>query len=388
MKPRTISASSLNTADTCLARYKAENIEFTPTGSDKTAANIGTACHGALEHYVERVYMKKTDEPSWDLLQELYIEAFKETFDTTEAKGPSFKDGHELLQVWFLRTDLSGVEVLSVERKMRFPIPTSAGDIPMTYICDRVDYYEENGKKILRVVDYKTIRAFLSHEDVREKLQARIYDLMMRIQYKDKDIDEFHVVFDLLRHEPVGVVFSREEAEETWGAIIARAERILATPDDNPPETLNSECGYCVRKTQCKTLQRNIAGGGLFAIPNVEEAARLREQLQSQIKGINAALDELDEYIMAYAKEHDVYKFKTDNDYQVLISGKKTRVVDAALAGGILGPELMGRFGKINVGDVDRIIKTGLVDEATAKELEATIGYRMSNQSVKVTKKP
>lgn len=389
MKPRTISASSLNTADSCLARYKAENIEFTPTGADKSAANVGTACHGALEHYVERVYMKKEEEPKWSLLESIYNEQFLIAFDIADKsmRKDEFEDGLQMLQRWFLRNDFEGVEVLSVERKMRFPIPTSAGDIPLTYICDRVDLIEVNGKKILRVVDYKSIRAFLSHEEVREKLQARIYDLMMRVQYKDLDIDEFHVVFDLLRHEEVGVVYTREEAEDTWRSIILRAERILATPDENPPETLNPDCPYCVRKSQCKTLQKNIAGGGILSIQTIGSAAELREQLANQKKGIDSALKELDEFIMAYAKNNDVSAFNTENGFRVAISGRKTRVVDAAMAAGILGPELMGRFGKLNITDVDNIIKNELIEPDKIAELNQAIGTRTSSTSVKVTKK-
>lgn len=388
MRPLTISASSLNTADLCLARYQAENILFTPSGANRTAANIGTACHGALEHYVATVYMKKEQAASFGLLQELYDASFKETFDTVEASGPEYEDGLSQLKTWYLRTDLSDVQVLSVETKTRFPIPTSAGDIPFTYICDRIDLITEpNGKRIIRVVDYKTIRAFLSHDEVRDKLQARVYDLMMRIQFKDQNIDEYQVVFDLLRHEPVGVVFTREEAELTYKAIIARAERILATPDDNPPETLNQECPYCVRKTQCKAMRKNIAGGGLFSIPNIEAAVEMREQLDSQARGLKSTLEELDSYIIEYSKQNEALNFVTENDYRVVVSARKTRDVNNATAASILGPELMKRYGKLGVGDIDNIIKDGLVTPEQAEQLKKAIGFKLSAPSIKVTKK-
>jgi len=385
--PKTISASALNTADMCLARYQAENILFTPTNADKSAANVGTACHAALENYVRIVYMERAQKPSFDLLGTLYDVAFKKTFDTVEASGPLFDDGFDLLKRWFLRTDLSDVTVVSVEKKTRFPIPTSQGDIPFTYIVDRVDLIQEGDRKILRIVDYKTIRAFLSHDDVREKLQARVYDLMMRIEWKGQGIDEFQVVFDLLRHEQVGVIFSAEEAKEAYYGIIARAERILATPDENPPETLNPECPYCVRKTQCRALRKNIQGGGLFSIPDIDAAVGMRHELDSQSKGLKSAMEELDSYIIEYSKQNDALTFTTDDDHRVTISARKTRDVNNTTAASILGPELMKRYGKIGVGDIDQIIRDELVDAETAEKLRKAIGFKLSAPSIKITKK-
>lgn len=389
MRPRTLSASSLQVADTCLARYKAENIEYTPSDdSDKVAANIGTACHGALEQYVKAVYMDKSMEPGFELLIAFYTASYLETFDVVEYNTPEYKDGFAMLKTWFERTDLSTVTVVSVETKTRFPVPTSIGDIPLTYICDRIDTWEENGRIIVRVVDYKTIRAYLSPEEVRRKLQARIYDLMMRVQFKGQRVDEFQVVFDLLRHDQVGVIFSAEEAAECWNGIKARAERIIATPDANPPETLNPDCPYCVRKLQCKTLAKNIAGGGVFSIADIQEAAAKREQMAAQAKGLEMALKELDKYILAYAQQNETLGFVTDDGgYKVTISARKTRSVDAARAADILGPDLMKRYGKLNVGDIDSLMSDGTITAEQATQLRATISTSVGAPTVKVVKK-
>lgn len=373
-------------ADLCLARYKAENIEYTPTDeSKKVPAHIGTSCHYALEKFVEGVYIDKTMPNDLETLLALYHQGYLETFDTVEYKTPEYEDGKEMVTNWFKRTDLTGVEVISVEEKRRFPVPTSIGDIPLTYIWDRCDIFYENGRKICRIVDYKSIRAALGHDDVRDRLQARIYDLMARTQFKDEGIDEFQVVFDLLRHDPVGVVYSREEAEDTWYAIIARAERIIATPDERPPETLNPECGYCVRKLQCKTLQRNIKGGGMFSVSTLQEAVEQRYEMFNQKKGIEAALEELDQIILTHAQQNDTLNFE-EAGHKVRITASRRRAVDAALAAEIIGPELMKDYGKIGIGDVERIIKGGLVTDEQAEQLKATVKVNLSAPSVRITK--
>ena len=386
MIPKTISASSLQTADSCLARYKAENLDFTPTAADKVAANIGTAVHGALEMYVEAVYMKKDYEPDFDLLLTFYRMSYLKTFDTVETKTPEFKDGEAMLKTWFNRTDLSGVTVMSVEKKTRMPVPSSIGPVPLTYIWDRCDFFEENGRRIIRVVDYKTIRANLSPDDLRQMLQPRIYDLAARAQFKDENIDEFQIVLDLLRHEPVGVIFSREDATEMWAGIKARLERIIATSDTNPPETLNKDCPYCVRKLQCKTLQKNIAGGGVFSLTTIEEITKKRYELASQQAGIEAAVKELDQLLIAHAQHEQVLYF-ADDTYKVSIYARKTRTLDSVEAAKILGPELMGTIGKVRLGDVDELIKSGTLTDEQVAALKRAMSYTISDESVKVVPK-
>lgn len=385
MRPKTISASSLNTADGCLARYKAENIEFTPSPDLKVAANIGTSVHGALENYVRHVYMERKVEASLDLLLMYYRASYLETFDTVEHDTDEYRDGEELVKKWYDRTDLSGVEILSVEQKRRMPVPSSVGDIPLTYIWDRCDFFEEGGKRIIRIVDYKTIRANLSPDGVRELLQARIYDLAARAQFKDAEIDEFHVVFDLLRHEQVGVIFSRDEAASTWAAVKARLERILAADNDNPPETLNADCAYCVRKNNCKTLQKNMHGEGIFSIQDISEVARLRSQLDYQSKGLTKAIEELDSRLIAHARNEDVLMFNTDDGHKVSINASKRRTVDARAAAKAIGPEKMAEIGKLNLKDIDKLIESGELTDEQNTLLARSMSYTVSNESVKIT---
>ena len=386
MIPKTISASSLQVADGCLARFHAENIEFTPSPAPKTAANVGTSCHGALEKYVEICYMSRTAEPTLDLLLALYRISYLNTFDTVEHDTPEYRDGEQMLKRWFERTSFEGITVVSVEQKRRIPVPSSVGDIPLSYIWDRCDIFYEDGKKILRIVDYKTIQALLSPDRLRGMLQPRIYDLAARTQFKDQGIDEFQVVFDLLRHEPVGLTFSRDEAVATWQAIKDRLERIIAADEDNPPETLNPDCPYCVRKAHCKALRRNVKGEGIFSLDDIDEVARIRREMEYQSKGLATAIKELDERLLAVAREHQVLAYLVeDGEWQVNVTAQRRRNVDNRIVAGIIGPEIMAEFGKLNVTDVDKLIASGRLTDDQVAGIRRAMGYSVCEESIKIT---
>lgn len=385
MIPKTISASSLQVADGCLARYKAENIDFTPSPAPKTAANVGTSVHGALEKFVEICYMAKTAEPTLELLLTLYRISYLNTFDTVEHDTPEYRDGEAMLKTWHKRTSFEGVTVVSVEKKYRMSVPSSVGDIPLSYIWDRCEIYYENGKKILRVVDYKTIQAMLSPDRLRGMLQPRIYDLAARVHFKDQDIDEFQIVFDLLRHEPIGLIFSRDEAVATWQAIKDRLERIIAADEDNPPETLNPDCPYCVRKTHCRALRKNIKGEGIFSLDDIDVVAHLRREMDYQFRGLKSAIEELDGRLIAEARDRNVLAFPVENgDWTVNVTASKRRSLDNKAVAKIIGPDIMAEYGKVGVTDVDKLIAAGRLTDEQVEAIRRAMSFSVSDESIRI----
>src|SRR5690606_25707099 len=159
-------------------------------------------------------------------------------------------------------------EVLSVEQKLNFPIKTSAGMIPFTYILDRLDKIE-NG--VYEVVDYKSIRAYIRPEELKGKIQPRAYALAIQIQYPDAE--KIFVSFDMLRHnEKIGVTFTRQDNIDTYRYLQRAAERIIATDEDKTEETINEECKWCIKKTTCDTLARSVAAGTVHSL-TIEQVA-------------------------------------------------------------------------------------------------------------------
>lgn len=389
MIPSSLSASSLNVAELCLARWKAENFHRSK-GMGGSAASLGTSCHGALEMFVNATRPELGgDESKWTLkfLLDLYRLSYMETFGTVDATGDIFDDGVAMLTDWFKRQDFTGVTVISTERKHNFPIPTSAGEIPFNYIWDRFD---QIGEKEFKVVDYKTNRWGLNPGDLKRKIQARCYGLAAAIQLKAQGLEyeRIWVEFDLLRHSPVGIVYTHAENVATWNFIKELAERIIATPEDETPETLNPECRFCVRKLTCTALQRNIAVGGSFSISSAEEAVDLRATLEYQKAAITSALVELDEIILTDARERDMIEFESDMN-KLTIGVSSLRAIDPERAQLVLGDELFAKYGShsITMGNIDKLIKGKELTDEQKAQLKAMIYKKRGEPRVKVLAK-
>jgi RecB family exonuclease len=378
--PRTLSASSLQVAEACLARWGAEYYHRAsqPGGS---AANVGTSVHGALEMFVKACHLGPDAErvtPTLKFILDLYKMSYMQTFNTADIDTEAFADGYEMTKKWYERTSFEGFEVLSAEVKSTFPIKSSAGEIPFNYIWDRCDQLDE---KTFRVVDYKTIRLPVTSKGLREKIQPRCYGLAAQIQFPEAE--RIWVEYDLLRHDRVGTVFTREDNIATWQFLKRSAERLIAADEKNLPETLNPDCRYCVRKHNCLTLKKNVLAGGVFSIDPMDAVDR-RAELKYAMDAMKMMADDLDRIILQYAENEELLEWETATT-KVNIGARATRGVDAERASKILGPELMARYGKLNIGDVDRLLKGGELAENQKKALKSLIVRTVGEAGVKVS---
>lgn len=386
MRPNSISATALHVADQCLARYAAEHV-YRSKGPGNQAANLGTAVHGGLELFIKACHIEKTHEPTWSFLQDCFKMSYLATFGGTEY-GEGFDAGIEMLQRWFMRTDFTGVNVISAEVKNNFIIPTSIGPIPFNYIWDRFDGLPDD---VYRVVDYKSSVWAVRPEDLKKKVQARCYGLAAAIQLKQQQIDykKIKVEFDMLRHDAVGIVYTREEIAATWKFIKSTLEeKIIPTDPAHAPETLNPECRFCVRKSVCKALQTNISVGGIFGLP-LEQAIDRRAALQFQIAGINASIKELDELIMEEAKTADVLEFESDMYRAYLAPGRSNRKVDADRVEMVVGPEIFEEYGakQMAVGQWERLCKDKRLTPEQVKRIRTLVSKPPGEIGVKIEAK-
>lgn len=387
MIPRTLSASSLNVAELCMARWKAENFNRGSNVSNK-AADTGTAVHGGLEYFVDWCILKG-HMVDWTeaKLRECYEVSYMETFRSGDFDAETFKDGWKLCLIWFKRTDLSNRTVLSVEEKLHFPLKTSIGEIPITYIRDRFDQLRapenERGKGgIFEVVDYKTIRFAPKNSELKGKIQPRIYALATQIEYPEAE--QIWVTFDCLRHDPIGsVMFTRDDNARTYRALQKAAERIIATEEDKVTETLNAECQYCIRKLFCKTLQSNVLAQGFLALP-VDKAAERLAQVDHQLKALKAVSEQLNGIISTHGKQLDLTEWAQPDGSTVKLTVKKYRNIDPRIAMTIVGPTVAQRYGKLGMAEIDQLMKGDEITEEQKAQLKGAIGLDYSDPTVKV----
>lgn len=386
MIPKSLSATALDVADKCLARYHASN--FSRVNAPRTdrdrASLLGTTVHAALEYYVKTAIMEQATEPSLEYLLLCFNTCFDDNFGSGERKSSEYKDGNKMLQVWYKRTDFSDIEVLSCEVKENFEVPTSAGLIPFNFIWDRADKIKDG---VYRIVDYKTSRWNVNHDDLKKKIQPRAYAVAAAIKFPDAE--EIWVEFDMLRHERVGIVFSREDNIETWKWIKKTAQTIIDTPESDPPETLNPECIFCIRKQSCAELRKNISIGGVFSVPTPEAAVDMRAQLEYQSKGIKAAIDELDSVIMAGMKERDSFEIN-GSKYLGKISVSSRRAVDGHTVEKIVGTDKFKEYGglSLTVDNFESLLKDPEITDDQKAQLKLCMRKNTGEPKIKTEPVP
>ena len=384
MELKTLSASALLTFEECPARYNAENVNRTPRVGGTGPADLGTAVHGALEQYVIAVFLNRTADASFKLLAMYYQISYAETFGTSDRSHPSYKEGLAMLQTWYDRTDLSGVQVISCEKKDHIIIKTSDGPKRLNFIWDRCDMFFEGDRKIIRVVDYKTIRANLSPDDLRHKLQARIYAMCAAAWFKEEAPDEIWIQFDLLRYGPVEVTFTRDTNLETWNYVKSTAEKIIAMDGDTAPRSLGPGCMYCVLKTSCPLLQRNVVHGGVLSL-TLEQMMESYLALEAQNKASKYAMEELADMMLSIARERNEISIE-EGDFQLEFKSRRSRTVDSQEAIEILGPTMTSQMATFGVTDIEKLLKSEELSDAQKSLLRRTIGEKWGDPKPKITK--
>jgi len=386
--PRTLSASALKVAESCPARYYAENI-MRGKQPQSGAANLGLAVHQALEKFIMGVKIRK--DASWDfaVLLALYDQAYLEIIGA-DKQSPVYRDGKQLIAAWFNRdyiwNDIFGRTTLSVESKNSFPIKVKwDGDVvevPFNYIFDRLDKQSETE---FTVVDYKTGRFALTTDELRENLQARAYGLAVATKYPKAE--RIWVEFDFLRHEKIGVAFTREDNVATYRMIQEALRRILSYDETGAlPETLNDECGWCIRKATCGALQSNLAAGGVTNL-DLNGQAVLFYKLQAQIKAATTLKNDLEKRLLLHASAEEIIDFDTD-DARVRVSMNSRRQVNQDAARKILGDFIYNQYrGGIKIGDLDDIDLRADISGGQKAALKSAIIKPPGNPSIKVALK-
>lgn len=370
----------MHVAELCMSRYEAEYLGR-GRGVAHSAATLGTTVHLALELFVQGAYLEKKFAADLAILRDIFKMAYMQTFGSADTDTEDFVDGMQMIEDWFKRTSFDGRTVLSCEVKTSFPVPTPIGEIPFNYIWDRCD---QTGETEFTVVDYKTSRWSVRPEDLKKKIQVRSYGLAAQIQFPQAT--RIRVELDMLRHGgPVGVYLTRDDNIATWNFIKAKAKQIVETGIGE--ETLNPECRFCVKKSSCEVLKKNIAVGGIFG-KSVSEVIDLRAKLAFQKSAVEAAINELDDMILSTAKGEDMDHYESEeNVLDITVTGR--RAIDSDLAANVLGPDMMRKYGttKLTLTVVDKLLKGNEITDKQKSQLKGLIYKGYGEPKVKVEPK-
>lgn len=372
MEPLTGSASAFLVFEGCEARFEATYVQRARDLSG-SAANLGTACHAALERWVKEG-LHFPQQPFLKL-----VEIFDEEYAKLFADNSRRAEGRKILENWYGRSGneyWAGREVLSTEQKRNFTIKTPWNpDWPINYIFDRQDR-KDDGE--IEVVDYKSVAMPVQPEELRERIQPRIYALATQIEYPDAEA--IWVTYDLLRYECVSARFTREDNAATWRYLKELVLRIHES--DGTRETLNPECRWCIRKLVCSELIRHQSVGGPMMITDLETAIDIRARLDWAQGALRNAVGELDDFILAECEEEDLVYTKTaQTEMKVTVSGR--REVDSERLAPILGPDIMSRYGTIGVTTLDAILADEELTDDQRSQIRQMVRKKMGKPTVK-----
>lgn len=367
MEPKSLSPSAVASFEGCEARYKAEYIDRVPD-MQGSAAGLGSACHGALEDFVAGGHAAGGAE--FGVLEVFYSIWYYKYF----AEPTRYDEGKAMLKNWFDRQNWEGRKVLSTEVKETFDLKFTVGGeekvIPFTYIWDRCDSMKDDTE--IEVVDYKSFIMPVSNEDMRHKIQVRGYALAAQIKYPEAK--RIWVTFDLLRYDRVGVSFTRDDNIGTWRYLQQLAKRVWES--DGTVETLNPECRWCVRKLQCEELMRHVKGGGILSVQDFDQAVEQRARLEWASGALKNAIAEIDGFILEEMEQKNMLEYRTQT-VEVKATMRQTRTVDREdEVIRLLPPNIVAKYGKIGVTDIDKILKDEDLDEETKSVLKGMISRR------------
>lgn len=381
MEPKSFSASAALNFEGCEARYNAEYILKTPDLQGE-AAGLGSACHGSLEHFIADGH--HMDGSDFKVLAMYYAVEYYNYF----SDNSRYDEGLAMLKKWFERSGpeyWKGRTVLSTELKETFDLVFYPAEgvkliLPFTYIWDRCDSLKDG--RTIEVIDYKSIFKPVTPDDLKVRIQPRAYALAAQIKYPDAE--RIWVTYDLLRYDQVGHEFKREDNIATWRYLQALAKRVWES--DGTEETLNPECKYCVRKSNCDTLNKHLDGGGGLIMASFEEAIDRRGRIDAAVAALRAQLIELDDFILDEMETRQITEFKTSTTHAIAGVASR-RTVDTPRVAPILGPEIMAEYGKLGVTDIDALLKNDprLTDE---QKVQVKAMIRKTPGQAKITTKP
>jgi hypothetical protein len=391
MKPKTLSATSASVFELCPARWTAEYFlkARSPGG---TAADLGTAVHAALEGWVIDGHAEDP-KAKVDLLIKMFYVAYHELF----SDDSRLDEGVDLLKKWYNRSHPLENTVLSAEVKEFFELsvkwPRDSDEdftVRFNYIWDRCDaatdeLCDEGCCPLeVEVVDYKTVALPVTPEGLKNKIQARCYAVAAQIKYPHAK--KVWVTFDLLRHDSVGTVFTRQENVAAYKYLKNLLRRILNEDGNRPTERLNNECRWCVRKQVCETFLKHEKVGGVLGMDDPNLVAEKLAELESKAAGLKIAMGELEAYLLAYMEREELLRFETDG-LEVEATASRRRDVDAERVGSLLGGDIMSRYGKVTMGIIDKLLKGDELTASQKSELRQLIYYKYGEPSVKVSTK-
>lgn len=373
----TLSASSLKAFEDCECMFRISYVEKIREAGGK-AADLGSCIHEVLEKFVfEKA--AEGDDPAFQDWLHVEFDALALGY-RLEAKA--IKDGHKMLDAfWTEWIENPPYSILSTEIKETFELPTSRGKLPVTYIFDRCDKMEDGS---INVVDYKTIAIPIDAETMKSMIQPRIYALAAYLKYRHEEPPSIWVTYHMLRHGCISVKFTKADCKATWTYLKECAERIYES--EGTAETISDSCRWCLRKSECDTLDRATRVGSILRVTDPEDAAERLAKLKVAMAAMSDTATRLEDFLGEWMVENKV-EYQKFPSVSIKLAPRRTRKIESERLTRILDPEIMRHYGKMGITEIDAILADPDVDEETKRTIRELITTTVSVKATASFKK-
>lgn len=284
-----LSYSSIDTYETCPAKYRFQYEERLPT-SPSPALSFGDSLHRALHRFHARPVPVA---PSLAELLEMLEDVWVSDGYTDAAEEQCYHEHARQVLAQYHREN-AGAYRIPAALEFRFEIEVEG--VTLSGVIDRMDRIPGGGYEI---IDYKTNRRLPPRERVDRDLQLSIYHLAAREVWGIEP--ERLTLYFLLPNQRMSTVRTRAHLDELRRRIATVAERIEAgrfEPRQNPL------CGWCGFQARCPLFRHAYERERGDPAPRMTEVVDEWIALKRRSREISRRLDELAPLIDAFCEEH------------------------------------------------------------------------------------
>jgi len=296
--PMRLSYSSINTYETCPAKFKFQYEDRVPQ-APSPALSFGDSLHQALHLFHNRPVPVA---PSLEELQEMLEATWVSEGFSGESEERTYRDHGRQVLAQYHRENAADYRI-PVALEFRFQVQVEG--VTLSGIIDRMDRLPGGGYEI---VDYKTNRRLPPQSRIDQDLQLSIYHLAAREVWGIEP--ERLTLYYLLPGQRMSTTRLPADVDELRRRIGVVAERIEAGMFEARQNPL---CDWCDYQALCPLFRHRYERDKGDPAPRMTEIVDEWIALKRQGRDVYRRLDELNPLINAFADEHGYRRlFGTD----------------------------------------------------------------------------
>jgi putative RecB family exonuclease len=358
-----LSYSSINTYETCPAKFRFQYEERVPTGTSP-ALSFGDSLHQALFRFHDRPVPVAPSLPDlWGILEDVWT---SEGY-TSESEERLYREHAREVLGRYHRENADGYRIPAA---LEFRFRVEVEGVTVSGVIDRMDRLPGGGYEI---IDYKTNRRLPPRSAIDRDLQLSIYHLAAGEIWGIQP--ERLTLYYLLPGQRMTTSRTPEDIDGLRRRIATVADRISSgrfEPRENPL------CGWCDFQSLCPLyrhkFEREQTPERMAQI--VEEWIRLKRDQRDRYR----RLDELGANIRAYAEEHGLKRLYGEDGAVQIVDRPQTELDPVAVRAAL---EPLGLYESVLSIDPERVQRL-VEDRALPPDVEDAL--LLSREEVRMTK--